>query len=237
MLAEIKADREADRKELKEMMDANTKAMREDIKSGQAEVRSIVKALHENVDACVASRRDDREVTVSCQEMMEPRLECEEPVSEDIKACQETTTCHEATEGGTEKTEPDPGTMHSVEEHEDIPKEEATVMPVGGLRKRRRDQNLTAGRRQKLKGRIRASCESRRRSTIAGRKMTRRSTVAWRRRNAVRQIGTQENCRPRKDFTAAGIRLIHCAGVEWLKRGVVRNYCTKAKAERATQRL
>jgi hypothetical protein len=45
ILAEIKADREADREELKERMDANTKSMREDIKSGQAEVRSIVTAF------------------------------------------------------------------------------------------------------------------------------------------------------------------------------------------------
>jgi hypothetical protein len=60
-----------------------------------------------------------------------------------------------------EKTEPDPEMMQSIGEHQEIPKEEAAVMPVGGLRKRRRDRNLTAGCRQKPKGRIQARRESR----------------------------------------------------------------------------
>jgi uncharacterized protein (DUF885 family) len=124
MLVEMRADRKADREELKgmmnatqERMDANTNSMREDIKSGQAEIRSIVVAFQEKIDACVASRRNDRKETMSCQE---------------------------TTEANTEKTEPDPGTMQSMEEHQDIPKEEAAVMPVGGLRKHRRDRNLAA---------------------------------------------------------------------------------------------
>jgi hypothetical protein len=103
--------------------------------------------------------------------------------------------------------------MQSVEEHQEIPKEEAAVIPVGGLRKRRREQNLAAGRRQKPKGRTHASCESRRRPTIAGKKMTRRAIVVWHRKIAVRKIGTQENCGPRKEFAAAGIRTTHCAKV------------------------
>jgi hypothetical protein len=36
------------------------------------------------------------------------------------------------TEADTEKTEPDPGTMQYIEEHQEIPKGEAAVMPVGG---------------------------------------------------------------------------------------------------------
>jgi hypothetical protein len=84
--------------------------------------------------------------------------------------------------------------MQSVEEHQEIPKEEDAVMPVGGLRKRRRDRNLAAGRLQKPKGRIQASCESRRRLTIAGEKMTRCATVAWRKRNIFRKIWSEENC-------------------------------------------
>jgi hypothetical protein len=88
------------------------------------------------------------------------------------------------------ETEPEPGMMQSVEEHHKIPKEEATVMLVGGLRKRRRNWNLAAGRCQKSKGRIQASSESRRRLTIAGRKMTHCATVAWCKRNIFRKIGT-----------------------------------------------
>jgi hypothetical protein len=80
--------------------------------------------------------------------------------------------------------------MQSVEENQEIPKEEAVVILVGELRQRRRDRNLATGRCQKPKGRIRASCESRRRWTVSGRKMTRRATVAWRKRNLFRKTGT-----------------------------------------------
>jgi hypothetical protein len=34
-------------------------------------------------------------------------------------------------EAGTEKTEPDPGMMQSTEWHQEIPKGEAAVIPVG----------------------------------------------------------------------------------------------------------
>jgi hypothetical protein len=44
----------------------------------------------------------------------------------------ETTACHGAT-----KTEPDPGMMQPIEEHQEVPKGEASVMPVGEPRKRR----------------------------------------------------------------------------------------------------
>jgi hypothetical protein len=62
--------------------------------------------------------------------------------------------------------------MQSIGEHQEVPKEEAAVMLVGGLRKWCRDWNLATGRCQKLKGKIQASCELRKRLTIAGRKMT-----------------------------------------------------------------
>jgi hypothetical protein len=81
--------------------------------------------------------------------------------------------------------------MQSVEEHHEIPKEDAAVMPVGEPRKRRRDRNLAVGRHQKPKRRIQESCESRKRLNIAGKKMTRRATVAWRKRKVFRKIVTQ----------------------------------------------
>jgi hypothetical protein len=89
------------------------------------------------------------------------------------KTCQETTACHEATEAYTEKIQNDPIIMRSVAEYQEVPKEEAAVMPVGGLRKQRRDRNLKVGRRQKLKGRIQASCDFRKRLNVASRRMTR----------------------------------------------------------------
>jgi hypothetical protein len=105
-----------------------------------------------------------------------------------MKACQEMTTCHKGTEADTEKIEPNPRMMQSVEEHQEIPKGEATVMPVGGLRKQHIDQNLAAECHQKPKGRIQASCESRRRLTVTSRKMTRSARLTWHRRNVIRKI-------------------------------------------------
>jgi hypothetical protein len=58
----------------------------------------------------------------------------------------ETTACNGATEN-----EPDPGMMQSTEEHQEIPKKDAAVMPVGEPRKRRRVCNLAAERLQKRK--------------------------------------------------------------------------------------
>jgi hypothetical protein len=81
--------------------------------------------------------------------------------------------------------------MQSAGEHKEIPKEETAVMLVRGLRKRYRDWNLAVGRRQKQKGRIEASCESRKRLTIAGRKVSRHARVAWRKRGVVRKNCTR----------------------------------------------
>jgi hypothetical protein len=59
-------------------------------------------------------------------------------------------------------------------EHREVPKEEAVTMSVGRLRKRRRDRNLAAKRRQKPKD------GSWRKSAAARRGTTRRAKVAWR---------------------------------------------------------
>jgi hypothetical protein len=80
-----------------------------------------------------------------------------------------------------------PEEMECDSEHREVPKEEAEAMSVGGLRKRRRDRNLAAGRCQKPKERIQASCESRKRLNVAGRRMTRYAGVAWLRRGVVRK--------------------------------------------------
>jgi hypothetical protein len=79
----------------------------------------------------------------------------------------ETTACQEATE-----TEPDPQMMQSIEEHQEISKEEITVMSVGELRKRRRVCNLAAERRQKRNERTWGNRGCRRKSAAACRKMS-----------------------------------------------------------------
>jgi hypothetical protein len=80
---EMNADRNADQEDLKEMieemMNANKakmnrylKKMREEIKSGQVEMRSIV-------NAWTANLRDDRKDTMSCQVMTAACLDSKEP--------------------------------------------------------------------------------------------------------------------------------------------------------------
>jgi hypothetical protein len=125
-----------------------------------------------------ADRNAQWKERTACQEMMEARLECEKPTSADMKACQEMTACHEATKADAEKIEPDPGMMQSVVEHQEVPNEEATMIPVRGLRKQCRDRNLAMERRQKPKERTRVYCGSWKRVTTAGRWMTRLAGVA-----------------------------------------------------------
>jgi hypothetical protein len=123
---------------------------------------------------------------MSGQEKMEPRLECDEPVSEDIKAC------HEATETDTEKTESYPGMMQSVAEHQVSPKEDAVVKPVKGRKKRHRSRKPTAGRRGEPKELTRSDCGSGKKLAAACRKVSSYATVAWSKINLSRKIGNQE---------------------------------------------
>jgi hypothetical protein len=223
MLKTMQEKADADRKADQEKADADRthqekilKAMQEKADAGQAE---IIAAIEKKMDALITNIKNDREETTACHDEMEARINITEPNSGEeetaveqqeipnekvavhsLKECRsEKAASQEATETG-----PDPGKMQSVEEHQEIPMEEAAVMRVGGLRKRRRDRNLAAGCRQKLKGRIQATCESRRRLTIAGKEITRRATVAWHKRNVVRRIRTQINYGPRKRLTVTG---------------------------------
>jgi hypothetical protein len=128
-----------------------------------------------------------------------------------------TMVCLGKTEANTEKTEPDPGMMQSTEEHQEIPKGEVAVMPVGEPRKRSRVRSLAAERRQKRKERARGNRGSRRKSAAACRKVSRRAKVAWRKTILVRRSGIQENCGPLKEFSPTGIRMTHRAKVAWHK--------------------
>jgi hypothetical protein len=113
-----------------------------------------------------------------------------------MKACQETTACHERTKADTERTEPDPAMVQSVGWHQEVPKEEGAVMPVGGLRKLRGDRILAARRRQKPRGRIQASRESWRELAVACREMTHHAKVSRHREHHPKRYD-QDNVAPR----------------------------------------
>jgi hypothetical protein len=67
--------------------------------------------------------------------------------------------------------------------HREVPKEHATVKPVGRLRKRHKDRNLAMERRQTPKEQTQVNCGFRRKLALAGMKMTYHTKVAWRKGN------------------------------------------------------
>jgi hypothetical protein len=118
LLAEMKADRkavqakaEANQEEMlarmEEKMNANMKTMQEKPdttrKADREELKGMINAFQEKMDAWIVGIRDDRKKRTSCQEKTEARLECEDPISADMKFLQETATCYEAVETDTEK--------------------------------------------------------------------------------------------------------------------------------------
>jgi hypothetical protein len=196
----MKTNRESDQEELKGIIEEmNAKAggkqeemlvrMREEIKSGQAEMKSIICTF-----GC--------ELKETLQRVMRAAIKS---VGSELD---ETTACQEAHE-----TEPDQRMMQSAEERQKIRKEEAAVMPAGEPRKQLMVCDLAAERSQKRKERTQENRGSRRKSAAACRKVARRSKVAWRKRNVFRNVQAQRNCGPRKRLTVTGIRTTRCAKV------------------------
>jgi hypothetical protein len=193
ILAEIRADRTKDRELLLSMqakIDAETKAIRDKrMKANMNSCQKETTACQYEMEVSIRNMKSNPEEKETVLERHE--IPNEEVTVHSLRTCQsETAASQEATE-----TKPDPGTMQSAEEHQEIPKEDAAVMPVGGLRKRRRDRNLAAGRRQKPKRRIQANCES---------KTDRR----WQKgippcnSGMAQETRLQKNCDPRKLWTA-----------------------------------
>jgi hypothetical protein len=83
--------------------------------------------------------------------------------------------------------------MQSIEEHQEIPKEDAAVMPIGELRKRRRVCNLASERCQKRKEKTRGYRGFRRKSAAACKRVFCRAIEAWCKRNIARKACTRAN--------------------------------------------
>jgi hypothetical protein len=172
MLAEISTRMDANTKEMnatQERMNANLKDLKEDIKSSQVEMRSTICAFRS-------------ELKETIQHEMKAVIQ---PIRSELDGM---TACNRVTE-----TEPNPGMMQSIEEHQEILKKDAAVMPVGGLRKWRRVCNLAAKHCQKMKERTQGYCESRRKLAAACGKVSHCAKVAWQKRN-IRKMWTLEKC-------------------------------------------
>jgi hypothetical protein len=98
--------------EMTAKMDANQAKMNAIMGNNQAEIRSTI---------CTFSSELKETVQRETKTVLHPIW----------AKLDETTTCREASQ-----TELDQGMMQSAEEHQEIPKGEAAVMPVRGLRKR-----------------------------------------------------------------------------------------------------
>jgi hypothetical protein len=138
-----------------------------------------------NEDVAIYYLRNCRNETIAFQGTTEARLECEKPTPED---------------------------KESESEHREVPNEYAVVKPVSGRKKRHRGPKQAAGRRGEPKKLTRGDCGSRKKLAAACRKVSRRATVAWRKRNIFRKSWTQTNCGPRKEVTAAEMKVTRCAG-------------------------
>jgi hypothetical protein len=78
--------------------------------------------------------------------------------------------------------------------------------------------NMATEHHQKLKERTQGYCGSQKGVTVASSSIVSRcAKVAWRKRELVRKIGTQENYGECKEFTTVTIKTTHYAKVAWRK--------------------
>jgi hypothetical protein len=148
-------------------MDDNQVKVDKTLKETLAKMEAERKADAENLKSIMERMMDTDQTDVKLKELTEmvetTHRECEEPTSADMKACQETTVSHEATEADEEtmacqeeteaclQGEPASEDMTPEVAHEqEFPLEDAVIMPVGEPRKRRQDRrHLATQRRQK----------------------------------------------------------------------------------------
>jgi hypothetical protein len=97
-----------------------------------------------------------------------------------------------------EEEEPTSVDMGPEGVNQEIPRVDAAVMPVGGMRKRCRGRNLAAECHQKPKETTQEKCGSRKRLVVARRGMTRCAKVAWQKGNVFRRKLTQGPCGSQK---------------------------------------
>jgi hypothetical protein len=160
------------------------------------EMMAKMKAWGGTLDAW-STDTDNGEQTMACQETMEVHLEEEKRASMELK---------------------------SEVAQQEVQREDAVFMPVGELRKRRRDQrHLAAQRRQKKEQERTQRKDGCRKNLVAAR----RAAVAWRKINVYRKILTHGYCGLRKEVTAAGKRITRSAGVARRKSNFVKKYPTR----------
>jgi hypothetical protein len=187
-IIEMLAKAEADRKAYQEKMAADRKADKEESRSANQELMTRMEAKF--VDNQKKAEADKEDLLTK---MKEDRKADKEDLLARMDAMFET---YKKNMMATKKIEKNPGMMQSVEEHQDVPSKDVAVMPVREPTKRRRVWKSTAGRHGEPKELYRGNHGSRRKLAAASRKVSRYATVAWRKRNLIRQIWSKVNWGP-----------------------------------------
>jgi hypothetical protein len=219
LMKKLDADREADHKELLARLEDDRQAERRFLK----EMMQIMQTGHKEIRAVIEPGRNME--TIACQEM-EAHPEEEKPASGDMKpeaaeqqdatvmlvvepeeemsnTGEETMACQEMEER-LEEEEPTSVDRKPEAAKEEVPKEDDVAKPVNGRKKRQRGKKQAAERCEEPEELTRGICGSRRKLAAACRKVSRRATVARRRRDAFKNGRTQDGCQRRLEAARRG---------------------------------
>jgi hypothetical protein len=147
------------------MVDDNLRKMKEEMRSGQVEIKSTVSAFEEKMEAWIADVK-------ACPEVMEANPEKRDPNPEKL-------------EPSPEKMETNPVKMTSVAVHEEFHTEDATVRSSGTVRRRHRGWHVAAKWRGEPKKLTQGHCGSQGKLAAACRKVSRHARVAWHKRGII----------------------------------------------------
>jgi hypothetical protein len=189
--------------------------MREEIKPGEADLRSIINTWITDIkDVHKGKTTASQEATEANTEKTEPDMGMMQSVAEHQEAPKEDAVVKPGKGRKKRRMGRKPAAGRRGEPKELTRSECGSGKKLTACRKVSSCATVALRKRNLLrKIGIQASCDSRRRLTVAGRKMTLVAAVAWRKRNVFREIRTKENCGPREEFAAAGIRATRCAKV------------------------
>jgi hypothetical protein len=156
-----------------------------------AEMMKILLAMKEQMKAEREADREERKA-----EREADREQSKADVEQILAKMEERMT---ATQAKTDMKAGREEMMQSVGEHQEVPREEAAVIPVRGRKRRHRGRKQAAGRHGEPKELTRGDRGSRKKLAAACRKVSRRATVAWRKRNIFRKSWTYEICGPQPE--------------------------------------
>jgi hypothetical protein len=159
-------------------MDANTKAMMA-TQVKMNETKEAMKTMQENIQENLKKTMEE------LLSKMEERMTANQAKT-DGKLRELTETIEKTL------TEPSQEMMQSTEEHQEVPREDAAIIPVRRRKRQHRGWKQAAGQRGEPKELTRGDCGSQKKLAAACRKASRRATVAWHTRTVFRKSWTAE---------------------------------------------